>query len=189
MHKPPSKPPAIPDSLAQKRRNFLKRSAALPVVLTLSNGSAFAAVSISCLAKMADPNKAPNPMPATVVTSPDGWNRYETRCRNLDGIGLVYEFPKDSDHWFPENTRSTNPDFYKTVSQSPNLMAQDNVQGGSQYSFNTTESCYVLAMLYPDPAPSGKLPGTPIDPPVAGPYVSNQDYTAAANTCLQSFFN
>lgn len=169
------------DKLSTRRRAFIKGSAAvLPVVLTLRNGSAFAADSISCLAKQA------NITPDTLAAAPDGYVRDQTVYRNLkgkdsNGVTLkidVYQYPPNTGNWFPVTENSNNQAAsYIPVSGTTNKMVKFGTTT-PQYTAGPVLPCYVLAQLNPN--------GLRIDPPQVGPKGSNQNAIVTTNSCMTS---
>ncbi|SJM93532.1 conserved hypothetical protein [Crenothrix polyspora] len=165
------------DKLSRRRRAFIKGSAAvLPVVLTLRNGSAFAAESISCLAKQA--NITPPPLSGL----PDGYIRDQTVCRALKGNGLkmtVYEYPQGSGNWFPESENSTNQlASFTLVPGTNNKMVLFNTST-PQYRVGVVQPCYVLAQLDPNT-------GLRVVPAVVGPKGSHQPDIVSTDSCMWS---
>ncbi|WP_394753461.1 hypothetical protein [Crenothrix sp.] len=163
------------DKLSTRRRAFIKGSAAvLPVVLTLRNGSAFAADSISCLAKQA------NITPPTLAAAPDGYVRDQTVYRNLKGNGLkidVYQYPQGTGNWFPVTENSNNQAASYVMVSGTNKMVKFGTTT-PPYNAGTVLPCYVLAQLSPN--------GLRIDPPQAGPKGSNQSAIVTTNSCMTS---
>lgn len=174
------------EKLSKRRRAFIKGTAvALPAVLTLRNGSAFAAESLSCLAKQA------NATPATLATVSDGYVRDQTKCRVIRRSSTtkitVYEYPVGSGVWFPETSNSTDLlNSYHEVSPNPvngiYKMVKNNTTDTYTYFPNFDQPCYVLAQLDPNT-------GLRVNPPVVGPKGSNQPNVVATNSCMASLVN
>jgi hypothetical protein len=102
------------NSVSPKRRRIIKGSAvAMPMVLTLRSGSAFAAVSLSTTdwCNAVRPSAHPN----SITMAPDGWKRVETIGRNVTGIGptgTIFRDPRTvKERWYPmtENNATGTP--------------------------------------------------------------------------------
>lgn len=176
------------DHISKKRRSFVKGSAAaLPVVLTLRNGSAFAAESMSCLAKQAGAT------PDTIVKTADNFVRVETVCRMISlaqgggGSGfLVYQYPVGTNRWYVVGENSTsNGYFYVTNPPNPPRM-EKNGAPGVKYKFAPGQADipgFILVML--DPI-SGKPVKDSNGNAIVGPKGSNQPNVVATQSCMAS---
>jgi hypothetical protein len=183
------------DTLSKKRRAFIKGSAAaLPVVLTLRNGSAFAAQSISCLAQQQanqqDPN-LPQPDVITKTINADHYIRTATVCRTItlqpNGASqVVYQYPAGANKWYPVGVNSSNPQYYVTVTGNGN----GNGNGGQplMVSVNTTSPTYKYA---PGKDAAGFIlvqlnPTTGIPTGVVGPNNTGQNAVFSTQSCMAS---
>lgn len=103
-------------SVSPKRRAIIKGSAtAMPVVLTLRSGSAFAAASTTTCN-----NVRPAVHPNVLVQTSDDWKRVQTVARFVPGIGtsdIVYRDPRSvAERWLAvtENNIAGTPYITKT---------------------------------------------------------------------------
>lgn len=177
---------AANDKLSTKRRAFIKGSAAaLPVVLTLRNGSAFAADSISCYVKQA----AITPQTITPTATTDNFIRAETKTRTIStDLGdsfMVYQDPTGADKWFPVNTNSSSTQYYVTYGTAPNakmilVNTDPNDEHTVQYNFNAVNDTQGFILVILDPAN-----GRPYNPTIVGPKNTNQGIVTT-QSCLTS---
>jgi hypothetical protein len=185
---PEQKNTAASDKLSTKRRAFIKGSAAaLPVVLTLRNGSAFAADSISCYVKQA----GITPQTITPAVDTDSFIRAETKVRTIStGLDLsngimIYQDPTGVDKWFPTTTNSSSDQYYVTYGTAPDakmvLVNTDPTKDETiKYNFNAANDTqgFILAILNP-------ANGRPYNPPIVGPKNTNQGIVTT-QSCLSS---
>jgi hypothetical protein len=166
------------DELSQRRRALLKGSAvAIPAILTLRSGSAFAATSLSCAAK----TQKPNPVPVAASTLDDNWYRIQTKCRELTLVSspsdpkiTVFKKPNTS-KWYNVNTDSSNVSvaFVQSGPISDRKMKSNNGTG-AEYSYISTTDCNVLAQVNAN----GKITG------VIG--ASASGFPFASDSCVAS---
>ncbi len=94
-------------NMSPKRRAIIKGSAtAMPMILTLRSGAAFAAVSTEDTSKFMCNDLKPATHPNSVSMTMDEWKRVETIGRNVPGIGpmgIIFLDPRnfDAERWFP----------------------------------------------------------------------------------------
>lgn len=175
------------DNLSKKRRAFIKGSAAvLPIVLTLRNGSAFAAVSISCVDKQA----SIVPKTITDTLNADTFVRDPTKVRVITPVGggnpiTIYEYPLGSGQWYRETDNSTGAFFkeYKDPHSDNMLMTYSNIStAGVNYTFSSSndKDGWILAQLDRDTR-------LRVLPPVVGPKDNYQNSTiVATQSCASS---
>lgn len=178
------------DSLSRKRRAFIKGSAAtLPVVLTLRNGSAFAAASISCLEKQKN-----IPAPTIIATEKaDSFVRDPTKVRIMTPVPngsaiTIYNYPKGSAFWYRATDNSTSAALQEYTDTSGStkvvVMVPFNSFNTVKYTFNSNNDTdgWILAQLTPSGVRALNA-GTPI----VGPKDTNQVSTiVATQSCATS---
>lgn len=141
-------------SVSPKRRALIKGSAtAMPMVLTLRSGSAFAAVSIADTFTCND--LKPSAHPNSVTMNMDEWKRVETLGRNVLGIGpmdIVFLDPRrfDAERWFSitENNITGTPYITKTKDDGTIVMVAESDASNpnaTEYTPSSSEfTCYAL---------------------------------------------
>lgn len=178
------------DDLASRRRAFIKGSALLlPAVLTLRNGSAFAAVSLTCLDKQAQaqPLSPPELLTAKGV---DNFLRDETVCRTItpenDGVSFtVYQYPLGTNRWYPIFANSTSSTYYVEISKS---LMQANSLTGAHYkiALGQDSTMYILAVLNMNGSRMMYNDATLGSIPIVGPKDNLQGALIASVSCIAS---
>ena len=145
-----------------KRRAIIKGSAtAMPMVLTLNSGSAFAALSTIPICN----TQRPATHPPTMVRAGDGWTRTITKGRYYSGIGLVYLDPRSSnpEKWYQVHKSNVTgaPFITKTKDDGSTVLVVEfwaNNPDVKEYIPESNEfPCLVLVHLTPEGKFSGVI--------------------------------